>query len=107
MAGATAWMRCTPSVAVPGTSAVLATGRDIRCSIATIGSAADRAPARARRPAAKGTDPGTPGRRLHTLATPGASAGLRRRSRPAAADLPGGTAGREAPGQVNQIQGTG
>ena len=45
MARSTAWMRCTPSAAVPGTSALLATGRDIRCSIATIGSAAGLAPA--------------------------------------------------------------
>src|ERR1700730_14869000 len=44
IARSTAWMRCTPSTAVPGTSAVPATGRDIRCSIATIGSAASLAP---------------------------------------------------------------
>src|SRR6266446_2115425 len=45
MARSTAWIRGTPSVAVPGASAVLATGRDIRCSIVTIGSAAGRTPA--------------------------------------------------------------
>src|SRR6516225_7129001 len=38
MARSTAWMRCTPSVAGPGTSAVLATGPDIERSITTIGA---------------------------------------------------------------------